>query len=233
MKLEELEAKVRKLEELEAKIRTLEDIEEIKKLQRSYGYYLTHGMGQEIGDLFSDSPDVSVEALSAKHIGKAVKSGSFSSSRKHNPEALLNAIQSSGIVDVDPDGKTAKGRWFGFGFQASPTEGGVYANYFSGVYENEYVKEDGKWKFKKLEYRLIFNLPFGECWVKPERRVKERVRPDAQRTAEVEPNITDDEKYPTRYPSGRILPFHYKHPVTGQGYPGEIVTIQGEPFLKR
>ena len=38
---EELE---KKIERLEARLQELEDIEEIKKLQRAYGYYLEHRM---------------------------------------------------------------------------------------------------------------------------------------------------------------------------------------------
>jgi hypothetical protein len=57
MKIEELEAKVKTLEN---KIRTLEDIEEIKKLQRAYGYYLEHWMAEDIIDCFADGPDTSL-----------------------------------------------------------------------------------------------------------------------------------------------------------------------------
>ena len=49
------------LKELEAKVQTLEDIEAINKLQRAYGYYLEHWDGQQLLDLFSNSPSVSVE----------------------------------------------------------------------------------------------------------------------------------------------------------------------------
>ena len=54
MTVEELEGKVKVLEE---KVRTLEDIEEIKKLQRAYGFYLEHWMAEDIivNDLDLDS----------------------------------------------------------------------------------------------------------------------------------------------------------------------------------
>jgi hypothetical protein len=56
MKIEELEARLKVLED---KNRELEDVEEIKKLQRIYGYYVERGQLDEVADLFSDSPDVS------------------------------------------------------------------------------------------------------------------------------------------------------------------------------
>ncbi len=58
------------LKELEARLKKLEDIEEIKKLQRIYGFYLTHWMGEEIVDLFSDGPDVSLELVPGTYLGK-------------------------------------------------------------------------------------------------------------------------------------------------------------------
>ena len=57
MKIEELEARLKVLED---KNRKLEDVEEIKKLQRIYGYYVERGHLDEVADLFSDRPDVSL-----------------------------------------------------------------------------------------------------------------------------------------------------------------------------
>ena len=42
---------------------------------------------------------------------------------KKPPEFLHGLMQLSGIVDVDPGGKTAKGRWYGFGPHAIPSRG--------------------------------------------------------------------------------------------------------------
>jgi len=218
MKLNELETKVRTLaetvENLEARIKTTEDIEEIKKLQRTYGFYITHWMGQEIVDLFSDDPDVSLVLIYGKFLGKEGIKRYFLE-REATPELLFAMMQLSGVVNVDPDGKTAKGRWFGYAYEAVPVKKGVWADNTLGVYENEYVKEDGKWKFKKLEFRLIISCPFGECWVKPDRLVS---KPDPSEESFI-PDVIftkDEEKYSTKYPSGRILPFHYKHPITGK-----------------
>jgi len=65
MKSEDLETKVKTLTEtvkkLQAKVQAQEDIEAIKKLQRSYGFYLEHWQEDEIVELFSRSPDVSLE----------------------------------------------------------------------------------------------------------------------------------------------------------------------------
>ncbi len=51
MKAEEMEARMKTLESQVNALQTLLDIEEIKKLQRAYGYYLEHWMAREIVNL--------------------------------------------------------------------------------------------------------------------------------------------------------------------------------------
>ena len=110
-------------------------------------------------------------------------------------------MQLSGIVDVDLDGKTAKGRWFGFGPLAIPGEDEkVKAIWGFGIYENEYVKEKGRWKIKKLHYDYIMTTPYEDGWVKtPTMRI-----------------WGDLNSYDKPYPSGFILPYHYKNPGSGK-----------------
>ena len=86
MKLEELETKVKMLaetndkleatvkmlaengEKLETKVKNTEDVEAVKKLQRSYNYYLQRWQYEEIIPLFSKRPDVTVEISIAASI---------------------------------------------------------------------------------------------------------------------------------------------------------------------
>ena len=124
---------------------------------------------------------------------------------------MHQVMQLSGIVDVDPDGKTAKGRWYGWGAVAVPVGGGVTQSFMNGIYEMEYVKQDGKWKIKKLQFSRNYIIAPGEGWVKPERvaavdrqNIRQQITPDLPRTFE------------PGYPSGYIFPFHYNHPVTGK-----------------
>ena len=160
MTLEELEIKVKTLED---KLQTLEDIEEIKKLQRIYGYYLEHWMVPEMLALFSDSPDVALEWPQGTYVGqegvKRYFKGDGTWNEPNNPELLHQLMQLSPVIDVDPDGKTAKGRWYSWGAVAVPNENGVRQFIMAGIYEAEYVKENGKWKILKLQYNLTLAAP--------------------------------------------------------------------------
>jgi hypothetical protein len=207
------EALETRLKELEDKVRILQDIEDIKKLQRAYGYYLEHWMSQEIIDLFSDSPDAIVDIWRGKWLGKEGINRMFSTylaEDTHSREFLHMVMQLSGIVDIEPDGKSAKGRWYGFGMVAMPAGGGVKNNFMAGIYECVYVKENGKWKILKLQFNRTLYFPPNEGWVKPERIAAidpnkiYSIKPDMPRT--IEPG----------YPTGYIPPFHFPHPVTSK-----------------
>jgi hypothetical protein len=201
-----------RIKDLENQVRTLKDIEAIKKLQRSYGYYLEHWMYEEVIDCFSDSPEAELNILVGVYLGKEGVRRYFSGEkdRSVNPELLHQVMQLSGIVDIDPDGNTAGGRWYGFGAIAIPTGEGVMQRFMAGIYNCKYIKEKGIWKILKLIWNPTYLCPPEEGWVSPERLAKttasigEAPRPDKRRQVD------------TRYPSGYITPFHYRHPVSGK-----------------
>ena len=218
----ELEAKVKTLtktiEKLGARLQAAEDIEAVKKLQKSYSYYLEHWQEEELLGLWSHSPDITFEVNDTgqfkgwEDIKKAFHFKdhypAYGDAEKAPPEYLHILPSVVGIVDLDPDGKTAKGRWYGFGMiTVPPPEGKAQANLGCGIWENEYVKEDGKWKFKKINYNVVFNTPFKDGWVKT---------PYIQRPkGENEPPHGPDSLF-APYPSDYIFPYHYKNPVTGK-----------------
>jgi hypothetical protein len=218
MNNEELEAKINTLEH---RLRTLEDIEEIKKLQRSYGFYLEHWMAEDLTDLFADGPDTTLLVAAGNYRGKESIRRFFHHGRQgvemrkaEDPEFLHQVMQLCGVVDVAPDGKTARGRWYGFGANAFPQEGGgVNPGWMNGVYENEYVKQDGKWKIKKIHWCMTFHCPYTVGWVDPTRRIDVKMDRPYKRNPALKPEGGPEE---TLYPSGFICPFHFNNPVSGR-----------------
>lgn len=213
---ESLEARIRALEEKvaeqEKRIRLQEDIEACKNLQKAYGYYVEHMMGQEIIDCFSTSPEVEIHFVEGTYLGQEGLHRYFDR-RKTNvsPEMMHQVMQISGIVTVDPDGLRAKGRWYAFGAMALPWNDGVRQSWMSSIYEMEYIKEDGVWKILVLKWNLVFNVPPEKGWVKPERLPSNDQLPFAPQTSPDIPATINP-----RYPSGYIFPFHFRHPVTGK-----------------
>lgn len=221
MKSEELEAQVKELTaaiaKMEARVTLAEDIEAIKKLQRAYGYYLEHWQEEELIGLFSHSPDVTIEINDGgqykgwegvqKSFNFAGHYTAFNGVKSAPPEYLHILIPLSGIVDVDPDGKNAKGRWYGSFLGALRRGGQLRALIGCGIWENEYVKEDGTWKIKKLFFNDIISTPLDEGWVK----TPYLANPPHKERPPTGPGTTF-----LHYPSGYIFPYHYKNPVTGK-----------------
>lgn len=212
MTVEELEAKVKNLED---KLQTLEDIEEIKKLQRIYGYYLDNCMWDEVVDLFSDNTEYVEINDRGVYYGKEgvrkIFKGVIGRNGPRQPWELKIHMQLQGVVNVDPGGRTANGRWRIWGLFAVAKDG-VWKQFFQeGPYENEYVKEDGKWKFSKMHWYQTFTTPYEDGWLKTP-----TMSGTSWETAPIKPDKPPTAHHP--YPSTYIVPFHYKHPVTGKVY---------------
>lgn len=221
MTMEDLEARLEKLEKrcnrqqktirtLKKGVQVLADTEAIKKLQRAYGYYLEHWMAEEVIDCFSDGPDVYIKLYEGTYLGKEGIRRYFD--RERSNEYLHQVMQLCGVVTVDPDGVNARGRWYSYGACAVTLGKGVRQYFMNGIYEMGYIKEHGVWKIKDLEYCLCYAAPPNTGWVKPERIAaltpEDRLNPPP-------PDIPPDE-FDSKYPSGYIMPFHFKHPVTGR-----------------
>src|SRR5512136_1243787 len=151
---DKMEVLQKRMMALEGRLRVLEDIEEIKKLQRIYGYYLDNKLWDEVVDLFSDHAEsISIGNrgmyLGKKRVDTFFKKVFGGGKSGRQPRELHNHMQLQGVVNVDPGGKTAKGRWRALIQMTYQFPDGMQAGWGEGVYENEYVKENGKWKFKK------------------------------------------------------------------------------------
>jgi len=214
MTVEELEARVSELEEQVKELKPLKDIEEIQRLQRAYGYYLEHWMADEVIDCFSDSPETTLTLYEGTWLGKDGITRYFKRDREISPEFLHQVMQVSPIVTVSPDGKTAKGRWYSWGAVAVDMENGVRQFFMGGIYESEYVKENGTWKILKMAYNLTIAAPPNIGWVHPKRVVQISTAQGRRYSGPV-PDIAPG-GMDSRYPSGYIFPFHFEHPVTGK-----------------
>jgi hypothetical protein len=203
------------MKDIAARLQALEDIIQIDKLEKIYGYYLDNGMFREVVDLFSETTE-SVEVgdrgvFKGKDGVKRFFLDYLGAGGKPRPAGdMAFHMQHQGVIDVAPDGRTAKGRWYCTMIQARPVKKGgpIRSVLGHGVYENEFVKENGRWMFKKLFFSLHYRSPIAEGWaVMPV--IASGIAPasDAPPTA----------YHP--YPDIRPVPFHWKHPVTGKTTP--------------
>lgn len=194
-----------KLASLQKQVELLEDAKAIERLQQAYGYYVSEGMGSEAAALFSDSPTASIElGQQGVYVGKE----RIRAFLTHGGDGLKEGeIRESpimqGVIHVAPDGKTAKGR---FRMLVMSGMAGQDGRWTEGPFENEYVKENGVWKFSKVHGYTTVSGSYDEGWHK-------KPFPVEGPLADLPPDRPPTEKYEA-FPSFYLPPYHYLHPVT-------------------
>ena len=201
----------------------LEDAAQIRALQYKYSYYMDKFMFDEIVDLFAE--DAELRFMGGIFRGKAGARrlyGGGSGLKGPVDGILFDHYQIQDIVDVAPDRKTAKGRFRCLLLAAiheTKTDGPKHLPeqfWDSGVYENEFVREDGVWKISLFNYNLIWQAPFD---LGPAHAPPHPLTASFYTTTYPEnPRGPDElmEEPPRYWPQNVVVPFHYKHPVTGK-----------------
>lgn len=134
---------------LQAHLESIESVRAIKRLQYAYGHYVEFGLWNDFADLFADDAVTNYQqgvrgkdAVRALFFDKVGQGKLGLSEGRIYPHILFQPV-----ITLDPSGRTAKGRW-----RILAMLGGLggSATWYSGVYENEYVLEDGAWKISVL-----------------------------------------------------------------------------------
>jgi hypothetical protein len=199
---------------LNAEAARIEDANAVKKLQRAYGYYIDKGYWGEAAALFADDATMEI-GVDGVYVGQARIRERLMLDGGGNPGPglpygqIYHRMQLQPVVDVAPDGTTAKGRWREIALLGHYHQD---AEWGAGVYENEYVKQNGVWKIRKLHYYPSFIAPYDGGWAKLKpvtgdwkSAVGQALPADRPPTVRYEP-----------FPGTFTPPFHYKNPVSGQ-----------------
>ena len=84
-----------------------------------------------------------------------------------------------------------------------------------GIYENEYVKENGVWKIKLFNYRVVYQANYETGWAHSP--VAPLMVSNFSKPYPENPRGPDEVgPPPPRWPEAVVMPFHYPHPVTGK-----------------
>jgi len=109
------------------------------------------------------------------------------------------------VIHVAEDGMTANMRarlFVMFGIE------NVNAQWGAGIYENQFVKEGGIWRFKYLHGYQTFYTNYEDGWAKRASAIfapYDRLPPDRPQSVPYDP-----------YPAAFVPPFHYVNPVSGR-----------------
>ena len=155
------------VEQLAARIQILEDIEAIKKLKATYCYLCDAGLGD---------PQVRDELLSHFAADARVDFGLGPASIYEGTEGLtlffgtvvpaavsfcIHMVHNP-MIDVHAD--RATGRWY---YEAPTTDTATgRAQLLMGIYDEEYVRDGGRWKFASIQTKWKYISPYDEGWAK-------------------------------------------------------------------
>ena len=148
------------LEDLERRLRVLEDIETIKKLKARYCAYCDNNYDAEgIASLFTEDA-VWDGGKFGRYEGREAIRTFFRGAPRIFPFAIHQVMNP--IIEVE--GEQAKGQWYLF--QPATLAEGNQAVWLAARYEEEYVKVESEWKFKRLKVFPSFLTPYDQGWVK-------------------------------------------------------------------
>jgi hypothetical protein len=218
-----------RLAELEGRVGELEDVAAIRRLHWAYGYYIDFNRPDEVVDLFAK--DGSVVFLSGEYHGHAgVRrlyadwiQTLFTGGRPGPVDGLLlDHFQMQDIITVAPGRQTAKGRFRGFllgGWHDSVVdqkpEHMPQQFWEAGVYENDYVREDGVWTIKRLDYMMQWQGDYEGGWAHTVAHLQPAL--ETFPTNPVGPDVLLPESSRRRtWPHRQDVPMHFAHPVIGK-----------------
>jgi acetyl esterase/lipase len=195
----------------------LADEQEIENLQKIYGYYLDRRMWDDVADLFADDGTIEMGQRGV-YVGKARVRQFLNllGPQGLNDGELNDHVQLQVVVDVAPDGRTAKARSRELNMTGVFESHGEWSE---GVYENTFVKEDGTWKLKDLRYFPTFITDYDQGWAKD-------AKPAPGVGGELPPDRPPTSVYAI-YPKAHIPPYHYDNPVSGA--PPRYPEARGRP----
>ncbi len=213
----QLKALEKQLNTLGDRITRLQDVTDIEIVQNAYGYYVDKAQWRSLSDLFDDNATLEIGGKGI-FTGKArvfeyMTVGLGPIGPRDN--SLIDHQQFQCLPTVHEDGVTGEARCIAF-VMSSGGWGHVY-------YEDDYVKENGVWKFRKLHAPFNMYSGYKLGWVDSTtiNTYPEKFAPW--------PDLPPSVLYLT-YPSYYIEPFHYPNPVTGKPMPPPSPRAGGESF---
>jgi hypothetical protein len=196
------------IEELTGQLGLLQDQAEIERLQYAYGFFIDNRMFREMADLFADEGAWIEIGGRGRYRGKerihrflhdVLGEGRWGLAK----DEVINHVQQQLLITVDPDRKRARARGRAE-VQGNSPPGTPHFLLADGIYENEYVREGGRWKILGITVAMTFYaaLERDKVWF-PSAPPSTAMPPDAPSQPVVEA-------------LGRQFNvFHFRHPVLG------------------
>ena len=203
-----IENQARELADTHHRLALLEDRDAIERLQYAYGYFIDNRMFREMADLFCDKGCWIEIGQRGRYRGKerihrflleVIGEGRWGLLK----DEVINHVQQQPIITVAEDRGQAWSRARAQVQGNSPPDTPHFL-LADGIYENEYIRENGVWKIRGVTVTMTFYaaLERARIWF-PSAPPSETLPPDAP-------------SQPVAEALGRQFnPWHFRHPVAG------------------
>jgi hypothetical protein len=151
------------LDALSQKVSRVESLREIKDVQKQFAQLAQFGEFKKMAALFAANGKLQWgdEVATGR---KAITNWLTSDAGAMDgiaPGSLNFMIIDNPSINLSADGQTAQGRWNGLRFMG---DGNGATRIAGGIYENDYVLEDGDWKIADLHYYRQFDGDYAQGW---------------------------------------------------------------------
>ena len=89
----------------------------------------------------------------------------------------------------------------------------------AGIYENDYVREDGIWKIKRLDYMMQWQGDYEKGWSKTTSHLQPLT--ETYPTNPIGPDVIRSEAIRQTWPYRHDVPMHFAHPKFGAMLAGQ------------
>ena len=141
----------------------LEDVAQLERLNSIYGYYLAHLQWDDLTGIFSPTGTIEI-AMRGVYVGAASVRRNLNLYGQATDDQFglqHNHMQFQPVITVAPDGQSAQMRSRALSIMGNWQR---YSQWMGGVYENEFVKEDGVWKIKRDQVFNTYFVPYTVGW---------------------------------------------------------------------
>lgn len=197
---------------LTERVEKLEGTRAVKKLQRSFGFYVDRGLWGEASDLFADDGTIEI-GIDGVYVGKA-RIREYLMRLHGGQEGLIYGQLNEWItlqpaITIADDGESATARWRD---HAMIGQYHKHAEWRDGVYENTYVNEGGLWKIKSMHLYVNFLAPYKDGWARLD---EGEGLAQSEASKAFPPDRGPTETYKP-FPDVQVPPFQAVNPVTGR-----------------
>lgn len=186
-----------RIERLEKRAQAAEDYRDLVNLQGAYGYYVDKGLWDKAAALFAQDGTLEIAGRGV-YVGRQRVREYLHHLPAYGYGVMYNHTQLQPVIHIDSEAGTARARWRTLMMVGAL---GKEARWGDATYENEYVRERGKWRIARLHGIVNFYADYDEGWHRggvPLLRSVEGLAPDRPPSLEYE-----------AYPEPVIAPFHY------------------------